>query len=207
MRPLTRTIVVDSLAFAGFVLLTTTGVLLHYLLPPGSGRRATLWSLDRHDWGAIHFYIALGTFAVLTVHLFLHRRWIAGLFRGHAGEHHAMRAAAGVVGLLALLAVGVGPLVSPVERLGPGRAAAPRDAGEPQTGRIRGSLSLQELEYFTGVPAAEVIAALGLPADTPTGEQLGRLAARHGFRMRDVRAAIEAARPAGEPLPPRAAAP
>jgi hypothetical protein len=75
MQPLTRTIVVDSLAFAGFVLLTTTGFLLHYLLPPGIGRRSLLWGLDRHEWGSVHFYIALASLAVLTLHLFLHRRW------------------------------------------------------------------------------------------------------------------------------------
>lgn len=192
---------VDSLAFAGFVLLTTTGVLLHYLLPPGSGRRAALWNLNRHDWGEIHFYIALATFAVLAVHLFLHRRWIGGIFLGHPPDGHRTRLAAGLVGLLALIAVGIGPLVSPVERLASGEQASPR------ADHIRGSITLRELEYFTGVQAIEVIAALGLPPDTPVEVQLGRLAARHGFRMRDVRAAIEAARAAEEPRPPRAAIP
>ncbi len=188
MKPLTRTIIVDSLAFAGFVLLTTTGVLLHYLLPPGSGRRTTLWGLDRHDWGSIHFYIALASLAVLTLHLFLHRRWITGILTGHPPEGKGTRLAAGLVGLLALIAVGIGPLVTPVERVAPG--AGYRISGASPLPAVRGSITLQELEYFTGVPASAIISALGLPADTPRDEQLGRLAARHGFRLRDVRAVV-----------------
>ena len=35
MNHTTLNFVVDTAAFVGFVLLTTTGVLMHYLLPPG----------------------------------------------------------------------------------------------------------------------------------------------------------------------------
>ena len=43
--------VIDTVAFVAFVLLTTTGVLMRYLLPPGSGHYTTIWGLDRHEWG------------------------------------------------------------------------------------------------------------------------------------------------------------
>jgi len=199
MKPLTRTIIVDSLAFAGFVLLTSTGILLHYLLPPGSGRRSTLWTLDRHDWGDVHFYIALASLAVLTVHLVLHRRWIAGLFRGHAPQGQGTRVAAGTVGLLALLAVAVGPLVSPVQRSSP--ATGVHGAAPAPAGTLRGSVTLQQVEDVTGMPPAALLAALGLPPDTPADEPLGRLAARHGIRMREVRAVIAAWSAAQAPAP------
>src|SRR4051794_18528135 len=58
MNRTTLNFVVDTAAFVGFVLLTTTGVLMHYLLPPGSGHRTTIWGLDRHDWGQVHFWIS-----------------------------------------------------------------------------------------------------------------------------------------------------
>ena len=50
---------IRGLAFAGFVLLITTGVLMRYVLPPGSGRRAAIWGLDRHGWGDLHFWFCL----------------------------------------------------------------------------------------------------------------------------------------------------
>jgi hypothetical protein len=65
---------VDCLGFAGFVLLTATGVLMRYVLPPGSGHSTTIWTLDRHEWGSIHFWIAIAFLAVLAFHLFLHWR-------------------------------------------------------------------------------------------------------------------------------------
>ena len=43
MNRTTLNFVVDTAAFVGFVLLTTTGVLMHYLLPPGSGHHTTIW--------------------------------------------------------------------------------------------------------------------------------------------------------------------
>ncbi len=45
MKQVQRNFVVDLAAFVAFVLLTTTGVLLRYILPPGSGRFTTLWGL------------------------------------------------------------------------------------------------------------------------------------------------------------------
>ena len=42
MNRTTLNFVVDTAAFVGFVLLTTTGVLMHYL-PPGSGHHTTIW--------------------------------------------------------------------------------------------------------------------------------------------------------------------
>jgi hypothetical protein len=78
--------VVDSCGFVGFVLLTATGVLMRYVLPPGSGRFTTLWTLDRHGWGGIHFWLAIAFLAVLAFHLFLHWRWIATAVRGRPRE-------------------------------------------------------------------------------------------------------------------------
>jgi hypothetical protein len=49
--------IIDAVGFVGFVFLTTTGVLVRYVLPPGSGRRAVLWGMNRHEWGDLHFWI------------------------------------------------------------------------------------------------------------------------------------------------------
>ncbi|MBN1379247.1 MAG: DUF4405 domain-containing protein [Gammaproteobacteria bacterium] len=108
-------IAVDVLAFAGLVLLVSTGVLMEYLLPPGSGRWATIWTMDRHEWGDIHFWVACFFFAVLVVHLLLHWRFIVSRFKVHSDENSIRRVALGLLGLLGLIAIAVAPLLSPIE--------------------------------------------------------------------------------------------
>ena len=87
---------VDCLGFGGFVLLTATGVLMRYVLPPGSGRSTTIWTLDRHEWGSIHFWIAIAFLAVLALHLFLHWRWIVTLMSGRPRQGSGARLALGI---------------------------------------------------------------------------------------------------------------
>ncbi|HUO10433.1 MAG TPA: DUF4405 domain-containing protein, partial [Phycisphaerae bacterium] len=37
-----------------------TGLVMRYILPPGSGQWRLLWGLGRHDWGDLHFWLAAG---------------------------------------------------------------------------------------------------------------------------------------------------
>ena len=55
MRRPALNLVVDAIAFVGFVFMTASGVLLRFLLPPGSGHRTSIWGLNRHEWGGIHY--------------------------------------------------------------------------------------------------------------------------------------------------------
>ncbi len=56
---------IDIIAFIAFVLLTTTGILMRYILPPGSGKHTLIWGMDRHEWGTIHFWISILFFSIL----------------------------------------------------------------------------------------------------------------------------------------------
>lgn len=89
--------VVDIVVFVSFVFLTATGVLLKYVLPPGSGggghgtgRGAMsrpvelVWGTGRHEWGDVHFWIAMVFLAAVAVHLALHWKWIRAGLRGPA---------------------------------------------------------------------------------------------------------------------------
>lgn len=107
--------VVDGVAFAGFAFLTTTGVLLHYLLPPGSGRWSTIWGLNRHEWGEIHLYIAVVFFATLALHLFIHWRVLINMVKGRQREGSTMRFALGLLGLVTLIMVALAPLFATAE--------------------------------------------------------------------------------------------
>jgi len=82
--------VINALALIFFCFMISTGMILKYILPPGSGRAEGLFGggghrqrgaqllldMDRHEWGEIHFYLALGFLGLLLVHLILHWSWI-----------------------------------------------------------------------------------------------------------------------------------
>ena len=84
---------IDAAAFVVFLFLTTTGILTRYVLPPGSGRWATLWGLDRHGWGDVHFWLAVALLAILALHLALHWRWVVCMVRGQHSQSSGARVA------------------------------------------------------------------------------------------------------------------
>jgi hypothetical protein len=131
MSRTTLNYLVDALSFIGFTFLAATGVLVRYVLPPGSGRWSTLWGLQRHDWAEIHFWIAVFFLLSLSAHLFLHWSWITAFVKGHKREESGLRVALGLVALIALLALVLAPFVSPVEQ-------------SPRQGQGRGRASFQE---------------------------------------------------------------
>jgi Domain of unknown function (DUF4405) len=135
-------LIIDVVAFICAVLLITTGFLLEYVLPPGSGRLGTegfgigpgglgrpillLWGLTRHDWGNIHFYLALSLMAALSLHLVLHWQWIVCMVKGKPREASGIRVAVGVLGLVSLIALALAPLFTSPERMTRGQALEER---------------------------------------------------------------------------------
>ncbi len=109
--------IIDSVSFFAFVLLITTGVLMRYLLPPGSGRISTIWGWNRHDWGDIHFWIAVIFLSILALHLILHWDWVVCRIKGRQCEDSQarFRVLMAVIAIVALLALALSPLLSPVE--------------------------------------------------------------------------------------------
>jgi len=105
----------DLLALVAFALLTSTGVLMEYTLPERSGQRYTVLGLSRHEWGDLHFYIALSLFATLSLHILLHWKWIVNLTRGHASRTSRRRLLLGLLALLTLILLSAAPLLVPVE--------------------------------------------------------------------------------------------
>lgn len=89
MRRTTLNFIVDLISFTDLLLLATTGVILRWVLPPGSGGHGQgfrggrgpgevelLLGLGRHDWGDVHFVFALLFVFLMLVHLYLHWTWI-----------------------------------------------------------------------------------------------------------------------------------
>ena len=190
MKRTNLNLVVDVAAFGGFVFLATTGVLMRYILPAGSGRYSTIWGLDRHEWGGIHFWISVIFFSLLVIHLILHWRWVASVVTGKPREGSGFRVGLGSVGLFALITLSISPLITPIEKHtnSPGDSVPAIHKYEETS--IRGSMSLSEIEKTTGVPARIIIEALKLPEAVSAEGRLGQLKREYGFELDDVREII-----------------
>lgn len=89
---------VDLVSFVNLLGLAFTGFIIKYVLPPGTGGRGRdlhggyggehikdLWSMTRHQWGGIHFYLALLFVILMVVHIILHWTWIKNYFKSLIG--------------------------------------------------------------------------------------------------------------------------
>jgi hypothetical protein len=90
--------IIELVAFLNLLGLASTGLIMKYILPPGTGgcgRRLfggigaehikQLWSMTRHEWGSIHFYLALLFIVLMTAHILLHWSWIKNYLKSLFG--------------------------------------------------------------------------------------------------------------------------
>ncbi len=96
MKRSSLNLIVDVLNLIVLTMMISTGVILKNILPPGSGRIESLlkgsgrsektidvlMGLTRHEWGQIHFVIAVIFVVLLITHLFLHWNWIKSMALG-----------------------------------------------------------------------------------------------------------------------------
>lgn len=103
MRRSSLNFIIDSISFMNILCLAFTGLIMKYVLPPGTGglgRRLhegagrehikELWSMSRHEWGDIHFCLAILFIVLMIVHIILHWSWIknyAKSMTGLSGRH------------------------------------------------------------------------------------------------------------------------
>jgi hypothetical protein len=211
--------IVDLVAYVGLVALATTGLMLRWQMPPGSGglhgmgsgsgagtgsRPITVvWGLTRHEWGSIHYWIALGLMGVLAVHLILHWKWIVCVLRGKPhSDVSGGRFAVGVAGLLLVTLLAAAPLLTPAQttprsELHMNSSGESTDHNSPDEGgdadnveSIRGFMTLEDVASQSGVHVSEILERLGLPPDSAPSEQVGRLLKAHGMDMSDLRLVV-----------------
>jgi len=77
MRRPTLNLTVNCVLLALCAWLAATGLLISFRLPGGS----VLWDMTRHDWGEVHFWLALCLIAFTTLHVILHLDWIKNIAR------------------------------------------------------------------------------------------------------------------------------
>jgi hypothetical protein len=93
MRRVTLNFIVDLLGFVDLLLLTATGAIMKWVLPPGTGagrgygyrggrgplpadQIREVFGLGRRDWGNIHFVLASVFIFLILVHIVLHWTWV-----------------------------------------------------------------------------------------------------------------------------------
>lgn len=194
MKKTSINFVIDGMAFVSFVLLTSTGVLVHYVLPPGSGRFSILWGMDRHQWGQLHYWISIVMMVCLGFHLVLHWKWVVAMIKGHPREEGSgIRIALSVVGVMALIALAVIPFLGRVEPTNeePPHKMRTIEPGSTEGYSIEGSMTLADVERQTKVPATVILRELRLPGNLPKDEQLGKLSKEYTFKLQEVRDIIQ----------------
>lgn len=191
MKRSIQNIVIDAIAFVGFILLTTTGMLMHYILPAGSRRFKTICGMDRHEWGNIHFWISVFFLCCLAVHLFLHWRWVANIFIGKSHERSGLRVALVIIGFIGVLVFAISPLLSPVNETNVERQGCDLCLSQDHEKiQVRGAMTFTEVAEESEVSVEYIIEKLGLPEDVDKKEHLGKLRKEYGFEIEDVRRII-----------------
>jgi Domain of unknown function (DUF4405) len=224
--------IVDTLMALCLLGIVLIGLLLGFVIPEGRlapGQSKYFLGVHRHQWGDVHLCLSLAFTALVVVHLGLAWRWVKGKADSLFGK--AWKA---VVGLTVLAAVLVPILFWVVlskndpayAEFGEGHGRQEeRVAREKRSGRaplskaeaeaavrapaeavITGKMTLRQVEQATGVPAKDIAALLGLPADVSFDETLGRLRQAYGFEMHALSDAVaellKAKRPPLAPLSP-----
>ena len=86
----TTNFILALVLFLNLLALAFTGYVMKYILPPGTGgvgrilhggsgrgiNVKELWSMTRHEWGSIHFYLAVMFVVLMIIHIILHWTWI-----------------------------------------------------------------------------------------------------------------------------------
>ena len=88
---------------------------MRYVLPPRSGHSVEIFGMSRHEWGDLHFYITFIFLVILSIHLFLHWKFIRNVFRGRVMEAGSPRLLFGLIALMAVLALAVAPFIASKE--------------------------------------------------------------------------------------------
>lgn len=73
--------IIDLITLVVMLAMISTGLLVRYILPRGSGERLSAWNMSRHEWGDVHFWLAVSLCVLLLLHLALHWHWACKLVR------------------------------------------------------------------------------------------------------------------------------
>ena len=214
-RRSTLNFLVDVLTLLAIFVMIATGLVIRFVLPPGTGGRhgeggLLLWAWGRHDWGDVHFWASVALGVLLVLHVALHWAWVCTIVHRllggtEAGQHGAGRRNAYGIGFLLAVVLIFGGFIwyagTAVKHVNAQRQSESRpvraEDDTPQHGQeedhgaghvlVRGSMTLAEVETATSVSVDTLKSELGLPKDISAQERIGRLARQYGFSVDKVR--------------------
>lgn len=195
---------VDVVMFTLMGTMIFVGVIMGFFLTSGPVADRSLkyvWGLHLHQWGDIHAILSFIFVAFFILHIILHWSWIRGATKKLMRSPVALVLILMLPALIILLAWSFSEKDSPDYMEYGHRAGAEAERVEqPQTEEtivakkvqakkveINGRMSLKDVETATGVQAAKIAKALGLPPDAPLDQNLGRLRRSYNFEMKQVR--------------------
>ncbi len=122
MKKSSLNFIIDVIMFVLMALLAGIGLLIKYILLSGEdrwikyGRNVDLrfWGLDRHEWGAIHLWIAIALVALLILHIILHWSMIICLYKKIIGNKAGRIICGSTLSIITLLFV-IFPFIIKVE--------------------------------------------------------------------------------------------
>ncbi|MFW6108507.1 MAG: DUF4405 domain-containing protein [bacterium] len=162
-------LVVNVVSYVVLAALVGTGLIMAYRLPPGTGGRhsgepaLTLLGRSRHEWGDVHWALAIAFIALMVLHVVLHWKWVTNAFGALAGARKPKGPGAGTGGTVLLVVLGLvagaviaAPLLIGVEReesVGRGqreRVGAGARKGEAAPGQKAGTANSPAVERGPG---------------------------------------------------------
>lgn len=77
---------IDAATLLAMLGLMVTGLIVRFVLPPGTGGRfggernaLNLAGMSRHDWGDVHFWLAVALTGLILIHVALHWNWVCAM--------------------------------------------------------------------------------------------------------------------------------
>jgi len=197
---------IDTIGYLSFVVLLGTGVIMKYVLVPGSRREAgdptTLWGWTRHEWGDVHFWAAVVFITAVVIHVWLHWRWLVSTLGNYAKIKTSLGVLAAVIipFLIAMIPL-AGPRGFEEEeqhrlRGGHGQSSIQQEGYGNRGGRgssdirVRGRDTLEDVAGMSGIPVEAILKEAGLPSDTPPNVRLSVLREQYGLEMSELRDVI-----------------
>lgn len=188
MRRFSPRLLVDVLMGLALAALVSTGLLLAFRLPPGSGSLSML-GLTRHEWGDWHFYLALTFMGLLGFHLLLNAIWLSSALKAVLPRRDPERGKVAGWLALGLLAV-VGGLILALPWGIPVEGGGKEGGGRRARPAIVGSMTVEEVAEAEGIELTKLMKALGLAPGTSATSRLGPLGRQYGFTMEWVRGTV-----------------
>ena len=174
-----------------------TGLLVHYVLPPGQGRGHSLelWGLNRHEYGAIHFYLAIAMIVLVIFHVWLHWSWICKTLSSLLKikklnpSRYLLYA---IISLLIAIFLTIASLQLAKTQVINIQESSKAYSTKSETEQLHnqviiGRTTLIEAAKIGDMPIEKLIDKLNLPNNVDPQEQLGRLKRKYGFEIQDVR--------------------